>query len=309
MFQHSNAIDHPEYNSTAIEIRQIHEDLMIVRVEPDASVPDFEPGQYMTLGLFTDERRLGGESDVPAADHKLIRRAYSISCPVLNAQNQLVSRQSEGWLEFYIALVRRDSDSPPALTPRLFAMEAGHRLFMGLSAKGTYTLAPVGSEDDVVFVATGTGEAPHNAMIRELLSRGHKGRIASLVCVRHRRDLAYLETHRILEKQYSNYVYIPLTTREPENTDPSHPRYVGKKYLQDLVASHKLERTLGWKMNPDRCHVFLCGNPSMIGVPRRDSDGLLDFPDPKGMVETLTELGFQLDRPHSHGNMHFEKYW
>ena len=41
----------------------------------------------------------------------------------------------------------------------------------------------------MLFLATGTGEAPHNYMLWELLRRGHTGRILSACCVRYRRDL------------------------------------------------------------------------------------------------------------------------
>ena len=282
---------------------------MILRVQPDDDVPEYEPGQYTTLGLLTDERRLD-EPERPDDDrHRLIRRAYSISCPVLRENGISLRDENDRFLEFYIALVRRDSDNPPSLTPRIFALNAGHRLFMGPRAKGTYTLDPVGPHDDVIFVATGTGEAPHNAMVRELLSRPHRGRIASFVCVRHRRDLAYLDTHRRLEKNFENYRYVALTTREPENTDCDHPNFVGKQYLQHVFAKGHLSAHLGWSPNPASTHVFLCGNPSMIGAPKRDPGGPDEFPDPKGMIETLIEHGFRLDQPHDKGNVHFERYW
>lgn len=47
----------------------------------------------------------------------------------------------------------------------------------------------------------------------------------------------------------------------------------------------------------------------MIGPPRRTADGDIHFPEPVGMVEVLSDLGFHLDEPHRPGNVHFEKYW
>lgn len=301
--------DHPEYNATVTSIQLVHDDLMILRVEPDGDVPDYEPGQYTTLGLFTDEARVGGMPPSGIRPQRLIRRAYSISCPLLDAAQAVLRRGGSRFLEFYIALVRNDDDQPPSLTPRLFALTPGHRLFMGLTPRGHYTLAPVSDTQDVIFVATGTGEAPHNAMIRDLLNRNHQGRIASVVCVRRRRDLGYLPAHLQLEACFENYKYVPITTREPQNLDRSRPDYVGKQYVQELFASGDLERQIGWIPTPGQCHFFLCGNPAMIGAPRRTPDGTLDFPDPKGMVETLTDLGFQLDQPGNPGDIHFEKYW
>jgi ferredoxin--NADP+ reductase len=61
--------------------------------------------------------------------------------------------------------------------------------------------------------------------------------------------------------------------------------------------------------DPLRTHAFVCGNPAMIGLPNRNPDGSLNFPIPKGMVETLIDLGLRLDEPHRPGTIHFEKYW
>src|SRR5690606_14111058 len=92
----------------------------------------------------------------------------------------------------------------------------GSRIYVGPRIVGRYTLAPVRDpEATVVFLATGTGEAPHNAMITELLRKGHHGPIVSVVCVRYRADLAYLEKHRRLEERFPNYHYMPLVTASP----------------------------------------------------------------------------------------------
>jgi ferredoxin/flavodoxin---NADP+ reductase len=146
-------------------------------------------------------------------------------------------------------------------------------------------------------------------MIAELLRRGHCGRILSAVCVRHRADLGYLDVHRELERRYPQYRYLRLTTREPENLDPSRPDYVGKQYLQDLLPSGQLEEVLGGLLDPHRTHVWLCGNPDMIGLPPPARPGEHPLPVPGGMVDLLTSRGFRLDRPEARGNIHFEKYW
>src|SRR5262249_27718172 len=201
--------------------------LMIVRIRPDQKYPPFEAGQYTTIGVGAWEPRVDGVVGDWGASGKghfhqaLIRRAYSISCPVLDARGHLACVDSVPWVEFYVALVSRNSDRPPMLTPRLFAFSEGCRLHLGTHACGHYTLAGVKVTDDVAFFATGTGEAPHNAMIARLLQRKHAGRIVSVVCVRHFAELGYLERHRELEKRYPNYRYVTLTTRESQNLDPA----------------------------------------------------------------------------------------
>ncbi len=312
------------YNACVVEVRPVHEELMILRVRLDEDPIECQAGQYTVLGLGEWEPRIDGvtcetspkatdgtesaaDDSTCAGSDRLVRRAYSISSPML-WQDHIAGLDELSFAEFFITLIRRPSDSPPMLTPRLFNLSHGDRLYVGQKAHGQYTLEGVNQDDDVLFLATGTGEAPHNAMSAELLRRGHVGRVAVASCVRYHRDLAYLETHRQLERFFSNYRYFPLTTREPWNTDPAHPEFSGKQYLQDWFVSGALEQ-FGGRFDPARTHVFLCGSPAMIGLPHRAPDGHPVFPEPLGMAEVLHGLGFTLDSPRVKGNVHVEKYW
>ncbi len=300
------------YNARVAEIERVHEELMILRVEPDAGRLSLTAGQYTVLGLGYWEPRIPNTQPETLKEgllRKLVTRAYSVSCPLLGEDGQLLRVMDAPFLEFYILLVRHGPSRVPALTPRLFGLSPGGRLFLSGKFHGHYTLERVTGNDDVLFLATGTGEAPHNAMLAELLANGHKGRIGSVNCVRYRRDLGYLEKHRELERRFPNYRYLTLTTREPENVDPEAPGYVGKRYIQDYFASGDLADDLGWSPEPEKTHVFLCGNPEMLGVPRQTHDPRKRFPQPTGMVELLERHGFQIDQPHAPGNIHFEKYW
>ena len=62
-------------------------------------------------------------------------------------------------------------------------------------------------------------------------------------------------------------------------------------------------------MQPDTTHVFLCGNPAMIGLPRWDEDDNMRFPETRGVCEVLHERGFTLDHRRRRGNVHYEEYW
>jgi len=283
---------------------------MILRIAPDGAMPVAVAGQYTVLGLKRDAPRVAGvqvEPLAPSAADQLIQRAYSLSCPMLNEAGRLVAVWDLPYFEFYIVLVRQAA-TPPALTPRLFALEPGSRLYCGTKLHGRYTLPTITPDTSIVLLATGTGEAPNNALLSELLARGHRGPILSAVSVRHDRDLAYRKTHEKLEKQHANYRYVGLTTRESRNIDSSHPGYVGKRYLQDYLSSGELERDLGSTLDPAHTHVFLCGTPQMIGAPQRSHDPTRRYPQPGGMVELLERRGFQIDLPHEPGNLHFESY-
>jgi ferredoxin--NADP+ reductase len=297
------------YNATVVWLSKPHSDLMLLRVRPDRPLPVHKPGQYSTLGMGFWEPRAPNcqpESLQAGEELKLARRAYSISCSILDANAALLDRSQVDWLEFYVVLVR-DSDRPrpPALTPRLFLLEEGARLYLGEKITGHFTLDPVRSTETVLFLSTGTGEAPHNYMLWELLRRGHKGRILSACCVRYRRDQAYLTIHEHLMRRYPQYTYLSLTTREAVNRGQ-------KVYIQDLLTSGQLEDKLGQPLDPARTHVYLCGNPKMIGVQAEHrTTGQRAYPQPLGVIEILERRGFRADRPGTtgKGNVHFEEYW
>src|SRR5215210_5962731 len=148
------------YNGTISWLRKPNPELLIMRVTPDFPVPPHRAGQYCSLGLGNWEPRFPGA-------------------------------QPED-------LKPGDASKLPALTPRLFLLREGDRLNIGEKITGHYTLEPVKPGDTVVFLGTGTGEAPHNYMTWELLRTGHGGKVLHACCVRLRKDLGYLPIHQRL---------------------------------------------------------------------------------------------------------------
>lgn len=291
------------YNATVTDLRRIHEDLLILRVRPDAGIPPRVGGQFTVLGLGVWEPLAEGCVDRvsgPVPSSRLIKRAYSLSTSLFGSNDELLRAEDEDYLEFYVVLVREDDPRVPSLTGRLFALTPGCRLWVREQILGDYTLEGVEPEDAVLFLATGTGEAPHNAMLLDLVRRGHSGPIASVVCVRRSRDLGYLEQHRLLEARWERYRYVALTTREPDR-----PR----ERIQNLLGSDGLDNRIGFSLDPDRTHVFVCGNPGMVGAPRRGSQGRLIYPIEGGVIEMLAQRGFTPDTPGCRGNVHYEAFW
>jgi ferredoxin--NADP+ reductase len=298
------------YNATVVSVRRNHSDLMVLRLRPDFGIQQHRAGQYCTLGLGMWEPRIPGcqeEVRNSGDEGRLVRRAYSLSCSVLGDDGRLLDLDASDWLEFYIVLVRETDDPAraPGLTPRLFMLREGDRLQVGERITGHFTLEGVKPTDAVAFLSTGTGEAPHNYMLWELLKSGHRGPIVAACCVRYRRDLGYMSVHERLVKDYANYQYVPLTTREAADGT--------KVYIQDLITSGQLEQHLGRRLEPGSTHVYLCGNPKMIGVPVKDTaTGIRNYPQSTGVVEILeTRYGFTADNPAAkvRGNVHFEEYW
>jgi len=293
------------YNATITSIREHNPDLWVMRIKPDEPVEAFEPGKYTTLGLGFWEPRADDVSEDfvedPDQRNKMARRSYSVSSSIVDEDGELVEPHPEE-IEFYIVQVPPEEGEIPALTPRIFTREVGDRIFMSSKFTGRYTLEGVEPEDNVVFLSTGTGEAPQNLMTAELLRRGHKGKIVSVVCVRYRRDLAYETQQAVVDERFPNYEYVTLTTREAENEG-------SKIYIQDFIESGRLEEVLGEPLDPATTHVFLCGNPLMIGLPKWDDDGDVHFPEIRGVCEILHERGFTIDHLRERGNVHYEEYW
>jgi ferredoxin/flavodoxin---NADP+ reductase len=292
------------YNATITYFEPTHSDLWVLGVKPDHGDIHHLPGQYASLGLGYWEDRIDDAEDPGLNDRwdKLVRRSYSISHRIFDEYGYLAQERDTTELEFYIVLVPPTPDNVPGLTPRLALKRPGDRIYMGPKVAGRYTLAPVTDPNGtVVFFATGTGEAPHNAMVVELLRKGHMGPIVSAVTVRNMADLGYLEKNRELERRYSNFHYMPLPTREPG---------VPKRYIQDLINEDAFAKEYGVELDPANTHVFMCGNPAMIGLPTENEEtGELTYPEPTGVVEILTKRGFTLDHRKTKGNLHYEEYW
>jgi len=290
------------YNATLTHLRAHNDELWVMRVTPDVPIDPFLPGQYTTLALGYWEPRAdeAHEEFKPNQEVKMARRSYSVSSSMIDESGELLPPHDPD-VEFYIVKVKPGEEEIPALTPRLFLKGVGDRLYMGRKFTGHYTLEGVGDTDNIVFLSTGTGEAPQNAMTAELLRRGHQGRILNVVCVRYRADLAYTEQHAVLVDRYPDYRYVTLTTREPENEDH-------KMYIQDLIESGRLEEDLGAPLDPTRTQVFLCGNPAMIGLPKWTDDGM-EFPETLGVCQQLHDRGFTIDHRKQRGNVHYEEFW
>ncbi|MCU1399085.1 MAG: Flavodoxin reductase family protein [Acidimicrobiales bacterium] len=298
----SDALRAEHYNATITHFEPTHSDLWVLRVRPDHGDVTHLPGQYASLGLGYWEARIdtAEDDDLDGKWDKMVRRSYSISSRMWDDHGYLTGDLDADELEFYIVLVPPTPENVPGLTPRLACKRPGDRIYLGPKVAGRYTLGPVTDPSNtLLFFSTGTGEAPHNAMIVELLRKAHHGPIISAVSVRKWADLGYIEQHRALEARYPNYHYLPMPTREPD---------VPKQYLQDLIANDVLQARFGIELDPAHTHMFMCGNPAMIGLPE-DVDGELHYPEVTGVVQLLAERGFTLDHRKTRGNIHFEEYW
>jgi ferredoxin/flavodoxin---NADP+ reductase len=264
------------YNSTVTGREEINPQLLVLRVQPDAVLFDFKPGQFAVLGLLGREARVveaAVEEPVSEPD-KLIRRAYSIA-------SSSVERR---YVEFFLTLITSGQ-----LTPRLFALRHGGRLFLGPKASGVFTLDRVPPEKALILIATGTGLAPYLSMLRTMLVTESRRRFVVLHGARYGWDLGYRGELESLARLRPNFTYIPSITRPEE--DPHFRGHIGR--VQALVEQGVVEKESGVALDPAGAEVFLCGNPDMV----------------KAVKAMLAAKGFKPDEGRQTGTIHVEEYW
>src|SRR5438552_8065842 len=156
--------DAPPYNARLVRRDDQHESLGSFWVRFDGEPTPFEPGQYMTIGVFVDGR--------------IVQRPYSV------ASDPAVAG-SDGY-EMYVRLVNGG-----LFTPLLWRLPMGHRMRM-IGPKGKFTLLP---DDDRthIFISSGTGNAPFVAMMRQLLIDGQPRPVVFLNGVSYADELGYRE--------------------------------------------------------------------------------------------------------------------
>lgn len=267
-----------ELNAVVSQRIDLAPGLMVLRIAPaEGHVPAFQSGQFAVVGLPASAPRTPlADPEEPGADpERFIRRAYSIASPSFPGEH----------LELFLTLVRSGE-----LTPRLFALQPGSRLWLGPKITGLFTLAEVPAGQDVVMVATGTGLAPYMSMLRTGITANPDRRIAVLVGARHSWDLGYTAELTTLARVCPNFTYLPIVSRPKDEPTP----WGGATgYVQSLWQGGALEKAFGRKPGARDTHVFLCGSPLMI----------------EGMTTLLTGEGFVVHEKGHPGQLHIEKYW
>ncbi len=273
-------MDEPVLNAIVTLRNEVSPWLMILQVVPDGwEIPEYVPGNFTVLGLPGSASRcfLAGPEPALPDPEKLIKRVYCIASSPLNRD----------FLEFYIALVPGG-----ALSPRLFNLKIGDRIWLSpkINGKFTYDDSQVPQGANLVFMATGSGLAPFISMLSTYLSSQPKRRVAIVHGARHSWDLGYRSILMTMQHLRANVTYIPVISQPDKEPVP----WKGVSgYVQDVWKSRALEKTWGFKPNPDNTHVFICGSPQMS----------------EAMIEILSQEGFKEDTKTEMGQVHVEKYW
>ncbi len=263
-----------QFNAVISKRIEIAPGLIILQAKPDGwELPDFKAGQYAVLGLAGASKRtkLSDKEETAPDPDKIIKRPYSISS----------SSKEKQYIEFYITLIRSGS-----LTPRLFALDVGDKVFMSEKYKGLFTLKDVPVESNLVLISTGTGLAPYVSMIRTEFEERPNRRFAVLHGARHSWDLGYRAELSTLANYFAGFSYLPTLSRGDEEG-------AYKGYVQELWTKGFVEKEWGVKPTPQDTHIFLCGAPAML----------------KDMTQKLEADGFKVHKKKEPGQIHVEKFW
>ena len=256
--------------ATVTYIQLLKEDLLIMRIVPkEVPVPDFEAGQFLTLGLPNK-----------ADKDKMVRRAYSIAS----------HPENKDYIEFVIRWVRKPL--PGRLTTQIFNVKEGDEISwlkptgraLGISQE-----LPSGEKDTrrIVCIGGGTGLAPFVSFAQHLHDTNDKREVVVLHGASYVDELSYKDLLTNLEdesiakgKDVWNFKYRAAISRPQEWFNRSWAGQVGRveTFLRPRDnGMSPLEELIGDKVTQKNTIFYVCGWQGTI-------DGVMDFLKPKGFI-------------------------
>jgi ferredoxin--NADP+ reductase len=221
------------YQATVLKRRELSQDLWLVKIDPGGPF-QFLAGQYATLGVDYQGKR--------------IERAYSI-----------VSSPYEEDLEFFVELVPQGE-----LTPLLYKLQPGDKLFCRKIAKGRFTLDLRSGRANHLLLATVTGLAPFVSYARTLYRDWKSGNSPmpgdhKLYCLQggsRSWEFGYRDEMEKYAAETPWFKYAATVTRPWEDT--AWHGETGR--VDDLIRKY----TDLWQLRPEDTTAYLCGHPSMV---------------------------------------------
>lgn len=260
------------YNATVTGKIMLTPDLMILRLRTDEPRNEFMAGQYTTIGCFAQEPR-SANSVMPIDQLKpdyLIKRPYSIASAKHETRD----------FEFYISQVKSGQ-----LTPRLFNLSQGRRMWVDDKILGVFQLNCVPDKANIVMIATGTGLAPYISFLRSHITDHSDCKIAIIHGAAYPWDLGYYSELNLLKDTFKNFHYFPTLLKADESWDGLEG-YIEKHLDEGILQKNGIE------MNPEKTHVFLCGNPKMV----------------ESVTDYLKKFNYEVDAENRSSSLHIEQY-
>jgi ferredoxin--NADP+ reductase len=225
-------MDDKHYRARITNRADFAPDLWMIRVDPGAEF-SFLPGQYATLGVEKDARRL--------------ERPYSIA-----------SSPYEKELEFFFELVPEGQTTPP-----LYDLQPGDEVLLRKVAKGRFTFDTTQPERTRhLMLSTVTGIAPFVSYARTLFKDWKEGRFAGdhslflLTGASRSWEFGYREE---LEKLASETPWLTcaFTVSRPWEDDDWKGE-TGR--VDDLIRKYADQ----WGCTTANSIAYLCGHPEMV---------------------------------------------
>ncbi len=260
------------YNATVTGKILITPDLMVLRMKTDEPRIKFRAGQYTSIGLLAGEGRSPNsviQAENMPSDY-LITRPYSIASANHETQN----------FEFYISQVKSGS-----LTPRLFNLTLGSRMWVDKKIIGIFHLNETPPDCNIVMIATGTGLAPYISFLRSHIKDHKDIKMVVLHGAGYPWDLGYRSELEFIDFNFDNFFYFPTLLKADES-------WTGLRGYIEEHLKNKLLEDIGVEINPLKTHFYLCGNPKMV----------------ESVTEFLEKRNYIIHSKKHPGALHIEEY-
>ena len=246
----------------------------------------FTAGQFVRLGIHGKDLQYFAQNhetklitsetqDKPIDLDGYVFRAYSVA-----------SSPYDEFIEFFSVVIPHGE-----FTSKVNHIQVGDSLLLNTTPFGYLTLAryQLPLPNDLWLLATGTGLAPFLSILKTIEVWQQYQRIILVYSARTSQELAYQAEIGSIKSIYGDngaaFVFLPIVTREAD--------YAGEKArIPNLILSGKLTELVGQKLDKERSHVMLCGNPQMV----------------EDTKEALKSLGLTMNR-RGEGNIAVENYW
>lgn len=261
----------PILEATITDRQDLNDTLSIFRFELEGGVPDFEPGQFITLGIpDADPERAG----------KTVWRAYSIAS----------APSEKRFLELYIRWARKPIDGK--FTTGLWQIPVGGTLkHRGVTGPFTVdTTWPDGRPDDrrLLLVGGGTGLAPYVSFAVEFRKRGVGRELVICHGASYLDELAYADLLIGMEKETRDagpgefrLRYVPSISRPKEEANAGWTGETGRVETLMLAppdgGRSRIEEILDADLTPEDTACFVCGYGNTV----------------KAVMEVLEPRGFR----------------
>ena len=251
----------------------------------------FTAGQFVRLGIHGKDLQYFAQNHETklitseTQDYETKGQHVDLDGYVFRAYSVASSPYDE-FIEFFSVVIPEGE-----FTSKVNHIQVGDSLLLNTTPFGYLTLAryQLPLPNDLWLLATGTGLAPFLSILKTIDVWQQYQRIILVYSARTSQELAYQAEIGSIKSIYGDngaaFVFLPIVTREAD--------YAGEKArIPNLILSSKLTELVGQKLDKERSHVMLCGNPQMV----------------EDTKEALKSIGLTMNR-RGEGNIAVENYW